>query len=105
MQNAGSASSAAGAPSAAGASAIKPVGAGDLPASLSRSVKGIEDADFSQVKIADGSGRPTLNAQAYTKGADVAFKAGDAGAGAPAGKNLIAHEAAHVVQQRAGVKQ
>jgi hypothetical protein len=43
-----------------------------------------------------------LNARAFTVGRHVAFGAGEYRPGTPAGDALIAHEVAHVVQQRSG---
>lgn len=43
-----------------------------------------------------------LEAKAYTYGADVAFGAGRYAPGSSEGKRLLAHELAHVVQQRRG---
>jgi hypothetical protein len=42
-----------------------------------------------------------VNARAYTVGCDVVFGAGEYQPGTDAGKHLLAHELAHVVQQRA----
>jgi hypothetical protein len=44
----------------------------------------------------------SLDARAFTVGRDVAFGAGEFRPGTPAGDALIAHELAHVVQQRGG---
>ena len=59
--------------------------------------------DFSQVRIhtdakAAGSARD-VNALAYTVGRDVVFGAGQYSPGTSAGRTLLAHELAHVVQQ------
>lgn len=61
--------------------------------------------DFSKVKIhadakAAGSARD-VNALAYTVGRDVVFGAGQYSPGTSAGRTLLAHELAHVVQQGA----
>ncbi len=61
--------------------------------------------DFSQVRIhtdakAAGSARD-VNALAYTVGRDVVFGAGQYSPGTFAGRTLLAHELAHVVQQGA----
>jgi len=63
-------------------------------------------ADFSRVRIhtdreAARSAR-ALNARAYTFGSDVVFGAGQYSPETAAGRRLIAHELAHVVQQRSG---
>lgn len=62
--------------------------------------------DFSKVRIhadADAArAARTINARAYTLGADVAFARGQYSPRTSAGKRLLAHELAHVVQQSDG---
>lgn len=60
--------------------------------------------DFGPVRIhtgpaADAAAR-SMSAAAYTVGDDIAFAAGRYQPGTPAGRALVAHELAHVVQQR-----
>ncbi len=62
--------------------------------------------DFSRVRVhtdarAAESAR-SVNALAYTVGRDVVFAAGQYAAGTSAGRNLMAHELAHTVQQGEG---
>lgn len=62
--------------------------------------------DFSDVRIhtggkADESARSII-AQAYTVGSDVVFRAGAYQPDTRSGQRVIAHELAHVVQQKAG---
>ena len=64
--------------------------------------------DFSQVKIhtgpdADESARE-VNALAYTTGNHIVFKQGTYNPDTAEGKMLLAHELAHVVQQRKGLQ-
>jgi hypothetical protein len=60
--------------------------------------------DFSQVRVhADtraADSAHTLNASAYTVGRDLVFGAGRYAPHTPQGRKLLAHELAHVVQQR-----
>ncbi|BCH34309.1 hypothetical protein MesoLjLc_62390 [Mesorhizobium sp. L-8-10] len=60
--------------------------------------------DFSSVRIHTGgrtaAAADAIQARAYTLGADIAFAAGAYAPGEPAGRRLIAHELAHVAQQR-----
>jgi hypothetical protein len=61
--------------------------------------------DFSQVRVhvgdqADSSAR-SLDALAYTTGNDIVFRAGQYSPNTQAGKRLLVHELAHVVQQGA----
>lgn len=62
--------------------------------------------DFSQVRIhTDGSAAASaeaVSARAYTAGSDIVFGVGEYQPGSSDGQRLIAHELAHVVQQRAG---
>lgn len=63
-------------------------------------------ADFSDVRVhtgprADESAR-SISAQAYTAGTDVVFRSGAYQPDTPAGRHVLAHELAHVVQQRSG---
>jgi hypothetical protein len=63
-------------------------------------------ADFSDVRVhtgekADASAR-SINAQAYTVGSDVVFRSGAYEPDSPSGRHVLAHELAHVMQQKAG---
>jgi Domain of unknown function (DUF4157) len=61
--------------------------------------------DFSRVRVHCGSAAEQstrdVNANAYTVGHDIAFAAGNYAPSTHVGRRLIAHELAHVVQQRA----
>ncbi len=60
-------------------------------------------ADFSRVRIHTGtqadSLNRSLNARAFTTGRDIFFKEGNYNPGSSAGRELLAHELTHVVQQ------
>lgn len=60
--------------------------------------------DFSGVRVrtgaAAGASAAAIDAATYTVGADIVFNAGRYEPGSAAGRRLIAHELAHVVQQR-----
>lgn len=62
--------------------------------------------DFGDVRVRVGSSADAATrekrASAYTFGTDIAFRDGRYQPGAPAGDQLLAHELAHVVQQRRG---
>jgi hypothetical protein len=62
-------------------------------------------ANLSTVRVHTGSAADTLNravtAQAFTTGADVFLSAGRYDPASPAGRELLAHELTHVVQQAA----
>jgi hypothetical protein len=63
-------------------------------------------ADFSSVRVHTGSeaaqAARAVQAHAYTVGDDVVFGDGAYQPGTPAGERTLAHELAHVLQQRAG---
>ena len=92
-----------------GADAIMPTGAAAgqggaaLPDSLSALYGARLGHDLSGVRVhTDGSAAAAARetgARAYTVGADIVFGGGEYAPGTPHGDRLIAHEAAHVVQQ------
>jgi len=62
--------------------------------------------DFSRVRIHTGESASqstrALAARAYTAGEDIVFRDNNFDPSAPSGRRLLAHELAHVVQQRGG---
>jgi hypothetical protein len=64
-------------------------------------------ADFSRVRVhadaAAGASARAVAAEAYTVGPDIVFGAGSFAPGSAAGRRLLAHELAHVVQQDGAV--
>jgi len=64
-------------------------------------------ADFSSVRVHTGSAADEvaskLKAHALTAGSDIVFRGGAYNPGTQSGNRLLAHELAHVVQQRDGV--
>jgi hypothetical protein len=64
--------------------------------------------DFRDVRVHTDSeataSADALNANAYTSGRDIYFAAGKYAPKTSEGRHLLAHEAAHVVQQRSGVQ-
>lgn len=65
------------------------------------------DDTFADVRVhtnrAAAESAAALDARAYTVGADIVFAAGSYAPGTPAGSRLLAHELAHVAQQRRGL--
>jgi uncharacterized protein DUF4157 len=65
------------------------------------------NADFSGVRVHTGSEANALNhalsARAFTTGKDMYFRQGEYNPGSSAGRELLAHELTHVVQQDTGV--
>lgn len=62
--------------------------------------------DFSHVRVhatsRDAESARAINALAYTAGRDIVFEAGQYNPGSAPGRQLLAHELAHVVQQKGG---
>src|SRR5581483_8881998 len=77
-----------------------------LDAGLRRTMESRFGQDFSQVQVHDGpraaESARAVRAMAYTVGRDVVFGEGQYRPGDRSGQRLIAHELAHVVQQRQG---
>jgi hypothetical protein len=65
-------------------------------------------ADFSNVRLHTGAEANTLNrsmsAHAFTHGNNIAFASGQYNPGSQHGKQLLAHELAHTIQQTGGVQ-
>ena len=59
-------------------------------------------ADFSDVRIHQGSRAESLNAMAFTQGTDIYFAPGQYDPHAQGGRELLGHELTHVVQQTEG---
>lgn len=75
-----------------------------LPEDLKREMNEKFDNDFHKVRIHTGAEADRLcedlQAVAFTHGYDIYFAAGKYDTTSAAGKNLIAHELTHVIQQR-----
>jgi hypothetical protein len=76
-----------------------------LDASTRRSMESRFGVDFADVRIHDGAAASRaatgLQASAFTVGTDIVFGTGGFDPRSPHGQHLLAHELAHVVQQRA----
>src|SRR5579859_5834329 len=59
-------------------------------------------ADFSDVTVHEGPEAAAIGARAYTHGSTIHFAPGEYAPQSPGGQELLGHELAHVVQQRAG---
>lgn len=77
-----------------------------LDPSLRHSMEARFGHDFSSVRLHDdpqaASAAAGVDAKAFTIGEDIVFGTGRFDPSSPEGRHLIAHELAHVVQQRAG---
>lgn len=81
-------------------------GGAPLPAEVRADMESRFGTDFRDVRLHDSphahANAAALHAKAYTHGADIVFGANRFAPHTPAGKRLLAHELAHVVQQRRG---
>lgn len=85
--------------------AVLPAASGGaaMPLPLQQSMEHAFQSDFSTVQIhADSERAAALGALAYTEGDSVHMAPGQYSPGTQAGRELIGHELAHVVQQREG---
>ncbi len=93
------------APAAAGIASARS-GGDALPAAERAFFEPRLGADLSRVRVHDDASADGLNrqlgARAFTVGHDLFFARGEFRPGTPAGRHLIAHELAHVMQQREG---
>ena len=78
-------------------------GPGDpLPRVLQRQMEGFFKASFSDVRVHVGQDAASIGAFAMTRGTHVYFAPGQYSPDTARGRQLLAHELAHVVQQRSG---
>jgi len=77
-----------------------------LDLGVRRQMEGAFGADFSRVRVHTGTQANTLNhalsARAFTTGQDIFFREGAYQPGSTVGRELLAHELTHVVQQNGG---
>ena len=80
------------------------LGGAALPAGLRERMEAGFGTSFADVRVHTGAeaagATASLRAEAFTTGSDIAFAPGRFAPGSAAGDGLIAHELAHVVQQR-----
>jgi hypothetical protein len=80
-----------------------PGGGAKLPDTLRAKMEQALGADFSDVRVHASSQAATeLGAQAFARGSDLHFAPGTYDPESSTGQELIGHELAHVIQQRAG---
>ena len=81
-------------------------GGAPLPSDVREDMEGRFGQDFGDVRVhSDGAAHDSaksVNAQAYTVGANIVFQRDKYDPGSDAGKHMLAHELTHVVQQRSG---
>jgi hypothetical protein len=78
-------------------------GGAAMPEAVRGKMEAAFGTDFSSVRIHEGPNAGAVGALAYTQGTDIHFAPGQYQPGSQHGQELLGHELAHVVQQRAGV--
>jgi hypothetical protein len=73
-----------------------------LPEPVREKMEGAFGTEFGDVRVHEGEQAPSVGAIAYTSGSHVHFAPGRYDPDRPSGQELLGHELAHVVQQRAG---
>ena len=73
-----------------------------LPETVRHQMETSFGADFSAVRVHQGPQATMIGAQAYTTGSDIHFAPGQYDPHSSAGRELLGHELAHVVQQKEG---
>jgi hypothetical protein len=77
-------------------------GGSPLPDPVQTQMEAAFSQDFSSVRVREDSAAKDLGARAFTRGEQVVFSPGQYQPESMAGQRLLAHELAHVVQQREG---
>lgn len=87
-------------------SLLRSGGGAPLPAPVRGDMERRLGADFGDVRVHTGApaheSAASVGASAYTVGSDVVFQNGQYDPGSDQGRHVLAHELAHVVQQRSG---
>lgn len=71
-----------------------------LPTAIQQKMETAFDTDFSDVRVHQGHAAQSIGALAYTRGSHLHFAPGKYKPTTPIGQQLLAHELAHVMQQR-----
>ena len=86
-------------PHLAGATAT---GGQPLPPAVRQTMESFFGTSFADVRVHVGHEAPAIGALAFTRGANIHFAPGHYQPHTPRGREILGHELAHVVQQRAG---
>jgi hypothetical protein len=73
-----------------------------MPVNVQAKMEGAFNADFSDVKIHEGTQASEVGALAYAQGSNIHFAPGQYDPDSKSGQQLLGHELTHVVQQRQG---
>jgi len=79
-----------------------PVARQMLPLPVVQKMEEAFGARFSDVRVHVGPEAASIGARAFTTGSSIYFARGEYDPNSPAGQRVLAHELAHVVQQRSG---
>jgi hypothetical protein len=78
------------------------VGGQPLPVNVRQKMESFFGASFSDVRVHVGPQASAIGALAFTQGSHIHFAPGQYNPSSPQGQQVLGHELAHVVQQRAG---
>lgn len=81
---------------------LAPNGGQPLPAGVRQAMESMFGTSFADVRVHVGREATAIGATAFTNGSQIHFAPGAYNPSTPAGQRVLAHELAHVVQQRAG---
>ena len=73
-----------------------------MPVAIQRKMEAFFGADFSDVRVHSGPQAHAIGAIAFTLGSSIYFAPGQYRPETPRGQQVLGHELAHVLQQRAG---
>jgi hypothetical protein len=73
-----------------------------LPVAIQRKMEAFFGADFADVRVHSGPQAHCIGALAFTLGSSIYFAPGQYRPDTPRGQQILGHELAHVLQQRAG---
>jgi hypothetical protein len=82
--------------------AFTEIGGQPLPPNVRQKMESFFGASFADVRVHVGPQATSIGALAFTQGSHIHFAPGQYNPASPQGQQVLGHELAHVVQQRAG---
>jgi predicted SprT family Zn-dependent metalloprotease len=82
--------------------AFTEIGGQPLPTNVRQKMESFFGASFADVRVHVGPQATSIGALAFTQGSHIHFAPGQYNPASPQGQQVLGHELAHVVQQRAG---
>ena len=79
------------------------VGGQPLPPPVRQKMESFFKTSFADVRVHVGPQAPAIGALAFTQGSHIHFAPGQYNPASPQGQQILGHELAHVMQQRAGL--